>query len=137
MIVDTNILVRCIRGRAAERVSRLLAGNVSLMVAHHNVAECISVLMRVFGLDGATAFSETMELLEPFEIVDSDQYEDLRDSADRRLRSGGKSDWPVLATAMVLDGDIWSEDVDFFGTGVAVWSSHNVLECTNDKGSAR
>jgi hypothetical protein len=32
----------------------------------------------------------------------------------------------VLAAALSLSCDIWSEDTDFFGTGVAVWTSDRV-----------
>jgi hypothetical protein len=32
----------------------------------------------------------------------------------------------VLAVALSLSCDIWTEDTDFFGTGVAVWTSDRV-----------
>jgi predicted nucleic acid-binding protein len=43
-----------------------------------------------------------------------------------RLRQRDESDWPVLATALGLGAAIWSEDQDFFGTGVAVWTTRHV-----------
>ena len=46
--------------------------------------------------------------------------------ARQRLRGRDEEDWPVLATALSLSCAIWTEDTDFFGTGVAVWTSDRV-----------
>ena len=35
-------------------------------------------------------------------------------------------DWPVLACSMVIGCPVWTEDADFFGTGVATWPSDRV-----------
>ena len=39
---------------------------------------------------------------------------------------GLTEDWPVLACALALECPIWTEDRDFFGTGVATWTSDRV-----------
>jgi predicted nucleic acid-binding protein len=31
-------------------------------------------------------------------------------------------DWPVVALALTLNLPIWTEDRDFFGSGVATWT---------------
>ena len=43
-----------------------------------------------------------------------------------RMRSRGAEDWPILAAALSLSCDIWTEDRDFFGSGVAVWTTDRV-----------
>jgi predicted nucleic acid-binding protein len=35
-------------------------------------------------------------------------------------------DWPVLAAALALGCPIWTEDADFFGCGVATWTSVSI-----------
>ena len=35
-------------------------------------------------------------------------------------------DWPILASALALGCPIWTEDADFFGCGVATWTSNRV-----------
>jgi predicted nucleic acid-binding protein len=35
-------------------------------------------------------------------------------------------DWPIVAVALLLDFPIWTEDQDFFGTGVATWTTDRV-----------
>lgn len=43
------------------------------------------------------------------------------------------NDWPVLACALVIGCPVWTEDADFFGTGVATWTSDRVeLYLTSD-----
>jgi predicted nucleic acid-binding protein len=41
--------------------------------------------------------------------------------------NGSTDDAHVLALAWALDADIWSADRDFAGTGVASWSTPNLL----------
>lgn len=35
-------------------------------------------------------------------------------------------DWPTVAAAMAVDAAVWTEDHDFFGTGVATWTTATV-----------
>jgi predicted nucleic acid-binding protein len=35
-------------------------------------------------------------------------------------------DWPVVAASLALSCPVWTEDHDFFGAGVATWTSANV-----------
>lgn len=132
MVTDTNILVRCSRGRAMRRVAELRRRGVDLVTTDRHADELLDVLGRVFGLAEREATAEVARVLRPFEVIDGERYDFLHPTADQRLRTGGKSDWPALAAALALDCAIWSEDIDFFGTGVAVWSSDNVLLCTTD-----
>jgi predicted nucleic acid-binding protein len=60
------------------------------------------------------------------EPVDSESYGAFEDEARQRLRGRDESDWPVLATALALSYPIWTEDADFFGTGIAVWTTSRV-----------
>ena len=131
LITDTNILVRCSRGKAGIRAAELRRRDVSLAVTDRNVDECLGVLMRVFGMVEREATVEVARVLRPFELIEDEQYGYLRNEADARLREGGKPDWPVLAAALALEGAIWTEDVGFFGVGVPVWSSDNVLRCVS------
>ena len=65
-------------------------------------------------------------MLDAVELVPADDYDHHRPMADVRLREGGKSDWPALAAALALEGEIWSDDRDYFGVGVPIWSTPNV-----------
>jgi predicted nucleic acid-binding protein len=47
----------------------------------------------------------------------------LRAAALARIGRRDPRDWPVLACALLLDCPVWTEDRDFFGTGVATWTT--------------
>ncbi|MSV27230.1 MAG: hypothetical protein EXQ52_00555 [Bryobacterales bacterium] len=44
-------------------------------------------------------------------------------SERQRLALRDESDWPILAAALALRCPIWTEDTDFFGCGVATWTT--------------
>jgi len=55
-------------------------------------------------------------------ILDEAVYSALEDEARARsLRD--PPDWPVVASALALSADIWTNDNDFLGTGVATWTT--------------
>ena len=41
-------------------------------------------------------------------------------------RARDPEDWPTLAAALLLECPIWTEDQDFFGSGVATWTTATV-----------
>jgi len=63
----------------------------------------------------------------------------LRDAVPSR--NGSIKDPHVLALAWSVEADIWTTDRDFAGTGVATWSTPNLLralaEVANDAGPRR
>jgi len=56
-------------------------------------------------------------------VVQFSDYRAHEAAARRRLAGRDESDWPYLALAMALDCPLWTEDRDFFGTGIATWTS--------------
>ena len=53
-------------------------------------------------------------------------YAHRKSDAQRRIERRDLEDWTVLACALELDCPIWTEDQDFFGTGVPIWTSDRV-----------
>lgn len=127
MIVDANILLRCVFGAGLPRLAEFARrGGATLETTEHTVAKCWRVIERVaeaVPLDGARRLGAALTLMVR---LAPETYAGERPRALRRLREGGVSDWPVLAAALARETDIWSDDVDFFGVGVGVWSSRNV-----------
>ena len=63
---------------------------------------------------------------EVIQAVEFDTYAVFEESARERLFRRDPHDWPVLATALLLNCPIWTEDTDFFGAGVATWTTDRV-----------
>lgn len=125
LLTDTNILQRICLGRAMKHVERLRTRGIRLATTAHNALELRNNVAKR-GLTPAVLHVQVEETLAPFDLLAPDEYQHLARAADARLREGGKSDWPLLAAAMAVDGQIWSEDKDFFGTGVPVWTTANL-----------
>ena len=58
--------------------------------------------------------------------IDAELYEGMQPQALQRIAIRDADDWPVLACAMTLGCPVWTEDADFFGTGVATWTSDRI-----------
>jgi predicted nucleic acid-binding protein len=53
-------------------------------------------------------------------------YARFEKRARQRMQIRDEADWPVLAAALALKCSIWTEDADFFGSGVATWTTDRV-----------
>jgi predicted nucleic acid-binding protein len=59
-------------------------------------------------------------------LIGREVYGELEADARERLATRDPEDWPILASALALGCPIWTEDTDFFGCGVATWTSDRV-----------
>ena len=58
--------------------------------------------------------------------MDAELYAHLKAPALQRIAMRDADDWPVLACALALNCPVWTEDADFFGTGVATWTTDRI-----------
>jgi predicted nucleic acid-binding protein len=82
------------------------------------------VIQRGGDPEKALAFLRTLSHL--VELIGSDVYGEFENEARERLGRRDPDDWPILASALALRCPIWTEDTDFFGCGVATWTSDRV-----------
>lgn len=129
IVLDANILVRAVLG---SRVRKLLfenAASVAFFAPDAAYAEARKYLPALLEKRGADP-EQAMKLLERLEVlvrpVKVDLYQALRAKALRRIDARDADDWPVLACAMAMDCPVWTEDKDFFGAGVATWTTDRV-----------
>jgi predicted nucleic acid-binding protein len=60
------------------------------------------------------------------QAVDQALYLDFEQLARERMAGRDVDDWPVVATALMLKVPVWTEDHDFFGSGLATWTTDRV-----------
>jgi predicted nucleic acid-binding protein len=134
-VCDANILLSAILGRG-RRPERMLRGGAQLLVCDIQLAEVAKVLARF-----PHTPDDMQEMIEDaitgIAVVDAARLQSTERIARARLHARGQPDWPVLAAALELDAAIWSDDRDFFGVGVPVWSTwaldrHPILTGTHD-----
>ena len=126
LFVDANILVRCSVGRAAFNVDDLLAQGVALATTDAQAREAERVLQHVFGVKQDEAEAEVAGVVSAMEVYLAPTYRGQEAAARARIHYKNKGDWPVLAAAIAAEGAIWTDDRDFFGVGVPVWTTRNV-----------
>lgn len=53
-------------------------------------------------------------------VLPKEVYAPFETSARQRIPQD-PNDWPSIALALAIEADIWTEDKDFFGCGLATW----------------
>jgi predicted nucleic acid-binding protein len=130
IVLDANILIRAVLGRRVRQLLETYAAQgirfYAPGIAYADAEKYLPPLLRKKNKPDTDLFA-TLEyfqyLVEP---VDQDSYGVFEEEARQRLRGRDEDDWPVLAAALALSCAIWTEDTDFFGTGIAVWTSNRI-----------
>jgi predicted nucleic acid-binding protein len=129
LVLDANILIRAVLGIRVRRILEKYADSVSFFVPELALSEGrehLGALVKKRGGDPAKALRLLDAMVRLVDLVSIDIYGQQETEAKRRLGSRDPDDWPILASAIALGCPIWTEDTDFFGCGVATWTSNNV-----------
>ena len=129
LVLDANILIRAVLGK---RVREIIVDNADKVqffspdVAYVDARKYLPALLKKRGVnnDSAMAVLNALEtIVRPLEFG---VYAGFKTQALERIATRDADDWPVLACAMAIGCPVWTEDADFFGTGVATWTSDRV-----------
>lgn len=129
IVLDANILIRAVLGK---RVRELIFDNATGVrffapdVAYADARKYLPILLKKRGVDASTAMLVLDRLECIVQVIDAELYEGMQQQALQRIAVRDADDWPVLACAMTLGCPVWTEDADFFGTGVATWTSDRI-----------
>jgi predicted nucleic acid-binding protein len=129
IVLDANILIRAVLGRRARELILDHAVDVQFFapdVAYADARKYLPALLAKRGIKSVAIMNvlDTLEsIVRPLEL---DQYAGLRRQALERIAIRDADDWPVLACAMTIGCPVWTEDADFFGSGVATWTTDRV-----------
>jgi predicted nucleic acid-binding protein len=130
LVLDANILIRAILGRRVRQVIEFYQNQGARFfapdVAFHDAKKYLPIIFKRRGKAYADLSPSLDDLRNIIETVTPELYRVFETEARQRLRGRDESDWPVLASALALACSIWTEDADFFGTGVAVWTTNRV-----------
>lgn len=129
LVLDANILIRAVLGQRVRRIIEDYAGQVSFFVpqlAYLEAEEHLAALVNKRRGDPAKALHLLRAIASLGEFVGAEVYGEFEAEARMRLGTRDPDDWPILAAALALGCPIWTEDTDFFGCGVATWTSNKV-----------
>ena len=130
LVIDANVLIRAVLGsRVKETITShaedadFFAPEVAFDDAEEHLPAVLTKFNRIAEIEPALAFLK--QLRDIVAAVPEDAYLDIKAEALARIQRD-PDDWPVLAVAMLLDCPIWTEDNDFFGTGVPTWTTDRI-----------
>ena len=129
LVLDANILIRAVLGIRVRRILEKFADGVSFFVPELALSEAqehLATLVTRRGGDPEKAVRLLDAMVGLVDLVSPDIYGGHETEARKRLGSRDPDDWPILASALALGCPIWTEDTDFFGCGVATWTSNSV-----------
>ncbi len=129
IVLDANILIRAVLGK---RVRELIVEHVATVkffapdVAYADARKYLPALLEKRGVNSVAAMA-VLDNLEVFvQPIEFELYAALQQQALQRIAIRDADDWPVLACAMTLGCPVWTEDADFFGSGVATWTTDRI-----------
>ena len=130
VVLDANILIRAVFGERVITLLKSYEDSAEFYTPDVCLAEAKKHVPKIAARRGVEPFLAESYLDELFpgliQLVDRSLYEEFEERARARIASRDADDWPVVATALLLDAPIWTEDRDFFGSGIATWTSNKV-----------
>jgi predicted nucleic acid-binding protein len=130
IVLDANILIRAVLGRRVRQLVEMYGDQgvrfFAPDVAFTDAEKYLPILLKRRGKEHADVSATLKYLQRLIEPVKPEIYGAFESEARQRLRGRDESDWPTLAAALGLACPVWTEDADFFGTGVAVWNTNRV-----------
>lgn len=144
IVLDANILIRFVLGQKVPALLAMYAATVDFLapdVAFEEARRHLPAILHARCDDGAgvvaalAALDAVMAIVTP---IPASSYEPMRAPAMARIGQRDPHDWQVLACALLLSCPVWTEDRDFFGTGVATWTTAlvDLYFTESDSGSA-
>jgi predicted nucleic acid-binding protein len=129
LVLDANIVLRAALGQRVRQILEKYEDEARFYtpdVCSEDARRYIPVISNERGFDVDLGLSVLEQVGRIVEQVDRSLYEEYQEPARGRIGQRDPDDWPVVATALLLDLPIWTEDQDFFGSGVATWTSDRV-----------
>ena len=128
LVLDANILLRAAFGVRVRTIlenfedsANFYTPDIALADARKYV-DALSIARKLDPSSGQLVLNHLMRIVQ---IVDRSLYEEY-EVARERMRRRDLADWPIAATALLLECPIWTEDRDFFGSGIATWTTANI-----------
>lgn len=129
LVLDANILIRAIFGIRVRRLLETYEDSVAFYtpdICFSDAHRYIPAIARKRAIDPAPGIA-LLELLSGLvQIVEPSLYREHEMSARERLAARDIEDWPIVATALLLQCPVWTEDQDFFGSGIPTWTSNTI-----------
>ena len=129
LVIDANILIRAVLGVRVRELIERYCESAAFYVAESNVEEAMQYLAELAPRRGIREeiWRESLSgIMEAVQIIPQSELAVAEAEAIARIGQRDPADWPAIAGALQFDCPVWTEDEDFFGSGVATWTTSTV-----------
>ena len=129
LVIDANILIRSVVGQRVRELIAQASEHVAFYLAEANYEEACHYLMQLAprrGIPETICQASLATAMTAIQLVGQEELMLVEGEARARIAQRDERDWPALAAALLLNCPIWTEDQDFFGTGVPTWTTATV-----------
>ncbi len=129
VVLDANILIRAVLGTKVRQIIEQFYESAQFFTPEVCFNDARKYLPPLFAkrdlpVDDALIVLEKLTCF--VQSINYNLYQMYELEAKQRIAKRDINDWPIVATALLLDCPIWTEDVDFFGVGIATWTSDRI-----------
>ena len=129
IVLDANILIRAVLGNKVRNLLLDFHEIVDFLVPDICLKDAEKYLPIIFekrSIPPELGMQVLSDLQCIIKIIDESIYQQYAMEAKLRIRNRDVNDWPIIATAMTFACPIWTEDQDFFGSGISIWTTDRV-----------
>jgi predicted nucleic acid-binding protein len=129
LVLDANILIRAALGRRVRFLLETYEDSVGFYapdVCFDDAREYIPRVLASRGRDPQTGLAVIQNIGLLVQPWIKHCYLDFEQLARERMAARDIDDWPIVASALMLRIPVWTEDRDFFGAGIAIWTTDRV-----------
>lgn len=129
LVIDANILVRAVLGVRVRDLIERYCESAAFYVAESNLEEAMQFLAELAPRRGIReeVWRESLAaVMAAVQIIPQVELAAAEAEAMARIGQRDPADWPAVAAALQFDCPVWTEDEDFFGSGVATWTTSTV-----------
>ena len=133
--LDANILIRAVLGRRVSGLLHAYQGCVEFFTTQSCMNEAhthLPIILEKRSGDSQNALALIDGLSRIVYAVDPPFYEHRYQEAFQRIGARDPNDWPLVALALQLGCPVWTEDKDFFGSGIATWTTETIAHYLDD-----
>ena len=129
LVIDANILIRAVLGQRVRLLIAAACDRVAFYVAEPNYDEAehyLAQLAPARGIAEPVWRAALDSIMAAIQVIAQEELLPVEAEARARIAGRDERDWPALAAALQFDCPVWTEDSDFFGSGVATWTTDTV-----------
>lgn len=129
LVLDANILIRAVLGNKVRELLITYNDSVDFFtpdICMEDAEKYLPIVLEKRGIPQEPALAVLASLKPLLQVVDKSIYQEYAKEAQLRIRKRDIHDWPVVATALALNSPVWTEDQDFFGSGLSVWTTDRI-----------